>query len=87
MRTASDRGPRNCGGLGLAVEWPEDEADAETKRGRRARRPAESISHRVLSEGRIPLPNNPIRTQNYVGSTRSRFSNKAVSRRSGCISA
>jgi hypothetical protein len=31
MRTSRDRGPSYCGGLGLAVEWPEDQADAEPK--------------------------------------------------------
>jgi hypothetical protein len=49
-------------GLGFFVEWPEDEADAETKRDHWVWRTAEALGYRVSSGSRIPLKGRPQKT-------------------------
>ena len=44
-----------AGGLDFAVEWLEDEADAEPKGDHRAEADTETFDYLVWSDGRIPL--------------------------------
>jgi hypothetical protein len=47
--TERRQGPSNCRELSFAVEWAEDEADAEPKSAHRSRRTAGALGYRVLS--------------------------------------